>query len=159
MSKTINGYAGRLLRVDLTFERLSDVTFDEQTLRKYVGGTGLGAKILYDGSEPIEPTFGPTDEVPPLNTANVDAVGVPMNLQPPTVFNTPVRIFIPCPGYTDVSQLSVFLYNGTGWVLACNAAGIVQPGAVGWMVPSSRVAYRSKTSAPKTFSNCCRWLG
>ena len=34
MSKTINGYAGRLLRVDLTFERLSDVTFDESTLLK-----------------------------------------------------------------------------------------------------------------------------
>jgi hypothetical protein len=102
-----------------------------------------GAKILYDGSEPIAPTFGPTDEVPPLNTANVDAVGVPMNLQPPTVFNTPVRIFIPCPGYTDVSQLSVFLYNGTDWVLACNAAGIVQPGAESWMVPGSRVNHNN----------------
>jgi hypothetical protein len=102
-----------------------------------------GAKILYDGSEPIEPTFGPMDEVPPLNTANVDAVGVPMNLLPPTVFNTPVRIFIPCPGYTDVSQLSVFLYNGTGWVLACDPAGIVQPGAEGWMVPGSRVNHNN----------------
>ncbi len=102
-----------------------------------------GAKILYDSGEPITPTFGPTNEVPPLNMANTDVVGVAMNLQPPTVFNTPVRIFIPCPDYIDVSQLSVFLYNGTGWVMACNAAGIVQPGAQGWMVPGSRVNHNN----------------
>jgi hypothetical protein len=102
-----------------------------------------GAKILYDSGEPIEPTFGPTDEIPPLNMANTDAVGVPMNLQPPTVYNTPVRIFIPCPGHTDVSHLSVFLYNGTGWVLACNAAGIVQPADQGWMAPGSRINHNN----------------
>jgi hypothetical protein len=102
-----------------------------------------GAKILYDSAEPIQPTFGPTAEIPPLDMANTDAVGVPMNLQPPTVYNTPVRIFIPCPGHRDVSQLSVFLYNGTGWVLACNAAGIVQPAARGWMVSGSRVNHNN----------------
>ncbi|MCW4041029.1 MAG: hypothetical protein NWE83_09805 [Candidatus Bathyarchaeota archaeon] len=63
MSKTINGYAGRLLRVDLTFERLSDVTFDEQTLRKYVGGTGLGAKILYDEVPPQSDWVDPENRV------------------------------------------------------------------------------------------------
>lgn len=42
------GYAGKLLRVDLTSERVTDVELDEETVRKYVGGTGLGAKYLYD---------------------------------------------------------------------------------------------------------------
>ena len=46
------GYAGKFLRVDLTLERLSNVTFDEETLRKYIGGTGIGAKILYDEVPP-----------------------------------------------------------------------------------------------------------
>lgn len=42
------GYAGKLLRVDLTKEKFSDVTIDEETARKYIGGTGLGIKVLYE---------------------------------------------------------------------------------------------------------------
>ncbi|HUV60098.1 MAG TPA: fibronectin type III domain-containing protein, partial [Desulfatiglandales bacterium] len=98
-----------------------------------------GAKILYDSYEPITPIFGPIGEIPALNISGVDAVGVPMNLQPPTVFNTPVKIFIPCPGYQYASTLSVYRYTGASWVLACNASGTVQAGGEGWMVPGSRV--------------------
>jgi len=42
------GYAGKILRVDLTNERLTDEKMEEATLRKYIGGTALGVKILYD---------------------------------------------------------------------------------------------------------------
>jgi len=41
------GYAGRILRVDLTNRLIEVESEDEETLRKYIGGTGLGAKILY----------------------------------------------------------------------------------------------------------------
>jgi hypothetical protein len=102
-----------------------------------------GAKIVYDNSEPVTPTLGPTGELPPFDVTDSDAVGAPMNLQPPTVFNTPIKIFIPCPGHTDVSNLSVYRYNGTSWVLACDASGTVQPGGEGWMVPGSRVNHNN----------------
>lgn len=46
------GYAGKFLRVDLTHEHISDVIFNEETLRKYIGGTGIGVKILYDEVPP-----------------------------------------------------------------------------------------------------------
>jgi aldehyde:ferredoxin oxidoreductase len=46
------GYAGKYLRVDLTRENTTDITFDEGTLRKYIGGTGIGAKILYEEVSP-----------------------------------------------------------------------------------------------------------
>jgi len=106
-------------------------------------GDFTGAKIIYDSSEPVTPVFGPIDELPALDIAEGGAVGVPMNLQPPTVFNTPVKIFIPCPDYTDVSGLSVYFYNGSSWVLACDADGNVQPGGDGWMVPGSRVNHNN----------------
>jgi len=48
MSSNLGGYAGKILRVDLTHERMTNVTFDEEILRKYIGGTGMGAKILYE---------------------------------------------------------------------------------------------------------------
>ena len=102
-----------------------------------------GAKILYDSDEPITPIFGPIGEIPALNINGVDAVGVPMNLQPPTVFNTPVKIFIPCPGYPYASTLSIYRYSGTSWVLACDASGTVQSGGEGWMKPGSRVDHNN----------------
>ena len=52
MKDEVAGYAGKFLRVNLTSESLSDTLFDEGTLRKYVGGTGIGAKILYEEVPP-----------------------------------------------------------------------------------------------------------
>ncbi len=44
----LGGFMGKVLRVDLSSENFTDETIDESTLRKYLGGTGLGAKIMYD---------------------------------------------------------------------------------------------------------------
>jgi aldehyde:ferredoxin oxidoreductase len=49
---SFGGYAGKFLRLDLSHKRLTDVVFDEETLRKYIGGSGIGAKILYDEVDP-----------------------------------------------------------------------------------------------------------
>jgi aldehyde:ferredoxin oxidoreductase len=48
MSKGIKGFAGKYLRVNLTDQTLTEQVFDENTLRQYLGGTGIGSKILYD---------------------------------------------------------------------------------------------------------------
>ncbi|MFC1941160.1 aldehyde ferredoxin oxidoreductase family protein [Chloroflexota bacterium] len=44
----VYGYAGKLLRVDLTNEQVTEEKLDEETARKYIGGTGIGAKYLYE---------------------------------------------------------------------------------------------------------------
>ena len=46
------GYMGRILRVDLSREQIGQERLDEETLRKYIGGTGLGAKYLYEEVPP-----------------------------------------------------------------------------------------------------------
>ncbi len=51
-SDKLYGYTGKLLRLDLSAARFSDLTFDKATLRKYPGGTALGARILYDEAPP-----------------------------------------------------------------------------------------------------------
>ncbi len=43
-----NGYAGKFLDVDLTKDRIKEVSFDEKILQQYFGGRGLAAKILWD---------------------------------------------------------------------------------------------------------------
>ncbi len=49
----------RILRVDLSTDSLKDETIDEETAKKFVGGRGIGVKILYDelkaGIDPLGP--------------------------------------------------------------------------------------------------------
>jgi hypothetical protein len=103
-------------------------------------GELAGAKIIYNSNEPVPPRFGPPDEVPPFDIEGIHAVAVPLNLQPSgTAFNTPVKVFIPCPPFLWVNDLEVYAYDGTDWIYVCDAEGIVQPGAVDLMVAGSRV--------------------
>jgi len=48
VSVTVPGYAGKILRVDLTAERTWTQDLSPEECRFWVGGAGLGAKILYD---------------------------------------------------------------------------------------------------------------
>ncbi len=47
----IGGYIGKCLDIDLSKSKIEEITFDEQTLRKYIGGSGLGTKILYERTD------------------------------------------------------------------------------------------------------------
>jgi len=44
----MRGYAGKLLEVNLSTEKIAEVTLDEQVLRQFIGGRGLATKILWD---------------------------------------------------------------------------------------------------------------
>jgi aldehyde:ferredoxin oxidoreductase len=46
------GYSRKFVRVNLTEGRVVDEIVDEATLRKYLGGTGIGAKYLYEEVPP-----------------------------------------------------------------------------------------------------------
>ncbi|MBN2179863.1 MAG: thrombospondin type 3 repeat-containing protein [Deltaproteobacteria bacterium] len=131
--------------VEGTDPDLEDPDYVYDTGIEVTSGELEGCKIIYDSGEVVDPKLGPIDELPPFDEPGVDAVGAPLNLQPPTIFSTPVKILIPCPGVSDVSKLSVYLYNGTEWVLALDADGNVQPGGEGWVVPGSRVDHNETT--------------
>ena len=53
------GYAGRILNVDLSRGELSQETLAEAILRDFMGGYGIGARLLYDrmpsGADPLGP--------------------------------------------------------------------------------------------------------
>jgi aldehyde:ferredoxin oxidoreductase len=53
------GYQGKILRVDLSQARLWDETLNEDYARKFVGGSGLGARYLYDLLEAKTNPLGP----------------------------------------------------------------------------------------------------
>jgi aldehyde:ferredoxin oxidoreductase len=53
------GYMGKILNVDLSNQTLIQEPLDERLCRRYVGGYGVGARLLYDripaGVDPLEP--------------------------------------------------------------------------------------------------------
>ena len=74
------GYVGKLLRVDLTNERISEETFDVETQRTYMGGTALGAKYLYDEVPPGVAWSDPENRIMffsgPLSGTKIGGTGV-----------------------------------------------------------------------------------
>jgi hypothetical protein len=98
-----------------------------------------GAKVIYASHEPLPPAYGPANEVETIPSSHADGVGMPLNLMPHTVFDTPVKLFVPFPKGEDIRSLDIFSHNGVEWLAACDADGSVLSGGKGWMVPESRV--------------------
>ena len=59
----LKGYNGKILRLDLSTGDIDFETIDEPTARKYIGGVGLAAKILWEETAPDTPPFSPENEL------------------------------------------------------------------------------------------------
>jgi aldehyde:ferredoxin oxidoreductase len=55
----IHGYAGQILRVNLSTGQMSEEVPDRRLLREYIGGTGLGVRMMYDEVPPDIDPLGP----------------------------------------------------------------------------------------------------
>ena len=53
------GYAGKILMVDLTTGTIRKESPSEETYRQYIGGTGLGVRMLYERMKPGVNPLGP----------------------------------------------------------------------------------------------------
>lgn len=58
-----NGYMGKILRIDLTTRQIREEPLNEEWAGKYIGGTGLATRYLY---EQIGPSTKPTDPDNPI---------------------------------------------------------------------------------------------
>lgn len=59
----MGGYLEKILRVDLTKEKITTEKLKEETQKKYLGGAGLAAKILYDELKPGIDPLGPENKL------------------------------------------------------------------------------------------------
>ena len=73
----LGGYSGKLLRVDLTSRTVRDEPLSEEFLRKWIGGSGLGAYILATETGPSTDPLGPENRL-------IVAVGPLAGTQTPT---------------------------------------------------------------------------
>jgi aldehyde:ferredoxin oxidoreductase len=56
-------YAGKILRVDLATGKISTETLSEKMAKDYIGGIGLGIKLLMDNSKPGTDAFDPDNPI------------------------------------------------------------------------------------------------
>jgi aldehyde:ferredoxin oxidoreductase len=56
-------YAGKILRVDLTSGKISTEPLSEDMAKSYVGGIGLGIRLLMDNSKPGNDPFSPDNPI------------------------------------------------------------------------------------------------
>jgi len=72
-------YVGKMLRVDLDKDKTELFTLTEKVLRKFIGGSGLGAKFLYDeipsGTEWSDPQNRLIFAAGPLNATTIGGSG------------------------------------------------------------------------------------
>ena len=75
----VPGYAGRVLRIDLTEERVSVEEIDPEVLRSFLGGVGYAARLLYDevaaGIDPLGPENKVVFATGPFNGTAVPGSG------------------------------------------------------------------------------------
>ncbi|MHA1143501.1 MAG: aldehyde ferredoxin oxidoreductase family protein [Candidatus Helarchaeota archaeon] len=63
MVKNLNGYMGKLLRVNLTDGSFKDFELKKSLTDNYIGGTGIGARLLYDELESGVDPLGPDNKL------------------------------------------------------------------------------------------------
>ncbi|MCK4937945.1 MAG: aldehyde ferredoxin oxidoreductase, partial [Methanosarcinales archaeon] len=56
-------YMDKILRVDLTNGKIMDEVLDEQTKKMFIGGRGLGAKIIHDEVDPKADPLGESNKI------------------------------------------------------------------------------------------------
>lgn len=79
------GYLGKMLWVDLSTKELRDENLDEELCRRFLGGYGIGSRILYDrlksGADPLGPEnvigiiTGPLTGTPAIGGSRYTIVG------------------------------------------------------------------------------------
>jgi aldehyde:ferredoxin oxidoreductase len=59
----MHGWTGKILRVDLTSERVSEEDLDPQIARDFIGARGMGAKYLFDEIDPKVDALSPKNKL------------------------------------------------------------------------------------------------
>jgi len=64
--RSMGGYAGKVLHVDLTSGSIDDFSITQELFRRFIGGSGLGAALFLDRFDPEVEPLSPENPQPPL---------------------------------------------------------------------------------------------
>ncbi len=85
----MQGYMGKILRVDLTSGKWKEVPLNPKLAQDYIGGTGLGDRIIYDEVPPETDPLSPASKVV-FATGPVTATNYPSGSRYQICFKSPL---------------------------------------------------------------------
>ena len=133
------GYHQKLLRVDLNKRKVEIADLEEKVLSKYVGGVGIGTKILYEETGPQTDPLSP-DNILLAMTGPYSASGVPSSSRHHMVARSPLT------GLFGESNV------GGSWAVHCKRAGSDGVAVKGRVeVPSLNLIFREGDPANTIF--------
>lgn len=91
----MEGYIGKILRVNLTDGEFAVEDIDPDLIRQYVGGRGLGTKILYDEIDPAIDPLSPENKLIFLN-GPLTGTGAPAGSRYMVITKAPLTNTIAC---------------------------------------------------------------
>jgi len=84
-----NGYIGKIIDVNLTTKGVTAVNLEEESVQGFLGGVGLGAKILYDEVGPnVDPLS--SDNIVIIATGPLSGTTAPANGRTETITKSPL---------------------------------------------------------------------
>ncbi len=111
-------------------------------------GSLSGGKVIFSSTSAVTPTVGPANAVPDLPNGDTIPLGAPLNLQPPTVSETPVKLLLPARGASAQGDLAIQIFTGEHWVTAYHPDGSVTPEAKGWVAPVETTVRTAPNQVP-----------
>lgn len=85
----MDGYMGKILRVNLTDQSWKEEPLNPKLARDYIGGTGLGCRIIYDEMPPSTAPLSPESKIV-FATGPVTATNYPSGARYQIVFKSPL---------------------------------------------------------------------
>jgi len=103
-----------------------------------------GARVIFHDYEPVTPRVGPVHEIPALDLAT--PIGIPLNLEPATVFDGPITVVLPVPdaqvqdtNQDGIPDMGLEAYDIYQFTPNPNVLWRHSADAPGWAVEESRV--------------------
>jgi len=85
----MNGYCGKMLFVDLTKGSHEEITLTQEIAKQYIGGYGIGAKVLFERMKPGSDALGP-DNIVGFTTGPLTGTGALLSGRYTVVCKSPV---------------------------------------------------------------------
>jgi aldehyde:ferredoxin oxidoreductase len=85
----MNGYMGKILRVNLTTREITEEPLKAKLARDYIGGTGLGDRIIYEEVPPSTDPLSPENKIV-FTTGPVTATNFPSSARFQICFKSPL---------------------------------------------------------------------
>ena len=85
----MKGYAGKMLLVDLSNQKVEDMPVNDELAENFLGGYGIGSKVVYDLVKPNVDPLGP-ENVVGFTTGALVATGAPCAVRTTVVGKSPI---------------------------------------------------------------------